>query len=280
MGATDSTVDTYDSKVGEAAVGNGGVLALLTLFIGYSALLVYAAMAFWPPVLPVATDPTVPPPATTTTFLGQSVTIAREQNLILLVGILGSLGGMAYVLRSFAKYVGQRRLRWSWVATYVASPFLGGVMATIVYILLRAGLIGGTGSIEGNTWGFAAVATLVGLFNMQTASKLKDVFEVLLASSDGGRKDRDQLEAASSEADAASNGNGKTAEAKAGNGSTAGDAAAELAVLATGMTDDSGGVGVTAGGAGDGAGVDPVASGSMANGNQSVDVDASSDDVG
>ena len=187
--------EEYDSHVGARAVSGSGVAVLTALFVGYSAVLVYAAMAFWPPALASNSDPTVLPPATTTTFFGQSITIAREQNLLLLVAILGSLGAMAYVLRSFSMYVGQRRLRWSWVAQYVATPFLGAVLATITYILLRAGLVGGSGSEEGNIWGFAAVATLVGLFNLQAASKLKDIFEVILAPSDDNRGTRDRLDA-------------------------------------------------------------------------------------
>jgi hypothetical protein len=201
MGPADS--DAYDSKVGVGGVSGIGVIALTAVFVGYALVLVYAAMAFWPPTLPLSSDPTAVPPATTTTFFGQTVTIAREQNLLLLVAVLGSLGAMAYVLRSFYMYVGQRRLRWSWVASYFTTPFLGAVMATIVYILLRAGLVGGSGTQEGNIWGFAAVATLVGLFNVQAASKLKDIFEVIFATREEDARDvRDKLDAPASSAGA------------------------------------------------------------------------------
>jgi hypothetical protein len=95
---------------------------------------------------------------------------------------------MGHVLRSFFKYVGERNLIWSWMPQYVLIPALGAILATISYILLRAGLIG-TGTAagqEGNIWGFAAVATLVGLFTSQAAAKLKDVFEIVLAPSKPG----------------------------------------------------------------------------------------------
>src|SRR5204862_6278234 len=155
--------------------------ALPAGFLLYTGLLLYAVMAFWPPALSPDLAANAAPPDSRATFFGATVVMTRDQNLLLLVAILGSLGAMAHVMRSFAMYVGQRKLYWSWVGLYVTTPFMGAVLATIAYILLRAGLVGGTGSQEGSTWGFAAIATLVGLFNAQATSKLEQIFEVILA---------------------------------------------------------------------------------------------------
>jgi hypothetical protein len=106
--------------------------------------------------------------------------LPREQNLLLIVAILGGLGAILHVLRSFFKYAGERGLLWSWIPSYFLIPFVGAVIAVITYVVLRAGLVGGTGSDEGNTWGFAAIASLVGLFSAQARSKLKDIFETIL----------------------------------------------------------------------------------------------------
>lgn len=178
----------------DTGIGRKGVSALwVTLsnlfFIAESLLLLYAAIVFWPATSsPVSTQTTTQVTETTVQFLGQPIAMTRDQNLLLIVAILGGLGAMGHVMRSFFRYVGERNLVWSWMAQYLLLPFIGAILATISYILLRAGLIGGgtVGGQEGNIWGFAAVAALVGLFTAQAAAKLKSVFEVVLAPSPPG----------------------------------------------------------------------------------------------
>lgn len=165
-----------DTGVGRRAVGGWSVLVLSAVLVVWALVLLYATLVFWPPAagengLPATSEPV---------FAGVKIALTREQNLLLLVAILGGLGAILHVLRSFFKYVGERGLFWSWVPSYFLIPFVGAVIAVITYVLLRAGLIGGTGSDEGNTWGFAAIASLVGLFSAQAVSKLKDVFETIL----------------------------------------------------------------------------------------------------
>jgi hypothetical protein len=169
--------ETIDTKVGRRAVGATSVVVLTIVFVVIAVALLYAAMAFWPPIPASGTPPT----SVTPRFLGTEIAMTLEQNLLLLAAVLGGLGAMGHVLRSYMRYVGERRLLWSWVPSYFMTPFIGAVLATVTYILLRAGLISGAGVEVGNVWGFAAVATLVGLFSAQAASKLKDVFETVFA---------------------------------------------------------------------------------------------------
>jgi hypothetical protein len=180
-----------DTGIGKRGVTGIWVIAISVLFVVETLVLLYAVMIFWPPTLALtATGQTSGiPPDTTAVFFGNTIVMTREQNLLLLMAVLGGLGAMGHVFRSFFKYVGERGLIWSWVPQYVLIPFVGAILATITYILLRAGLIGGssTGAVpEGNTWGFAAVATLVGLFSAQAAEKLKDVFEIVLSPAQKG----------------------------------------------------------------------------------------------
>lgn len=217
-----------DTRVGIGAVGSIGVVLLTGLLISSTLLLGSAVLEFWPPECPaagvLAPAPTATPaaslppatPSVTTapgeststsscpqgsefartefSFWGHSVTLNREQNLLMLVVLLGALGAMGHVLRSFFKYVGERKLVWSWVVSYLLTPFVGSIIAVLTYIILRAGLLGttGGGAVVGNTWGFAAVAALVGLFSAQAASKLKQVFETLFAPSEPGGESLDQ----------------------------------------------------------------------------------------
>ena len=166
-----------DTNVGKRAVSATWVVVLTIVFLALTMALLYAAMAFWPPIPATGTPPTNVTPL----FFGAQLAMTLEQNLLLLAAVLGGLGAMGHVLRSYVRYVGERRLLWSWVPSYFLIPIIGAVLATITYILLRAGLISGAGVEVGNVWGFAAVATLVGLFSAQAASKLKDIFETVFA---------------------------------------------------------------------------------------------------
>jgi len=161
-----------ETNVGKREVTTGWIITLSVVFAVASIALLAAGFALWVPA------------EGTADAVGDSMT--REQNLLVLVAVLGALGAMGYVLRSFSTYVGERKLVWSWVPSYFLVLFLGSIVATITYILLRAGLIGAAGDAEGNTWGFAAVATLVGFFNAQASSKLKDIFEAIFAKGASG----------------------------------------------------------------------------------------------
>jgi hypothetical protein len=163
-----------ETAVGEHNVSKEWIVGLSGIFIAATIGLLAAAFALWPPETGVAK-------------IAETWIPTREQNLLLLMAVLGGIGAMAYVLRSFSTYVGERKLVWSWVPAYILVVFLGAALATITYIVLRAGLIGANGAAEGNTWGFAAVAALVGLFNAQTASKLKEVFEAVFAQAQQGK---------------------------------------------------------------------------------------------
>ena len=181
MTSTSGKYSVQDSGVGANAVGYVGVIVFSVVFIALSLVQLYATVVLWPPELAedaATTDSTIK-------FLWWSFTITREQHFLLLVAVLGGLGAMAHVMRSFFKYVGERQLIWSWMVSYFVIPFLGAVVALITYIVLRAGLLGQS-TEEGNTWGFAAIAVLVGLFSAQATSKLKDIFETILTPANKG----------------------------------------------------------------------------------------------
>ena len=175
----------WDTGVGKGAVNGGWVAVLGIGFAGLSVLLLYAVLAFWPPT----PNPDVtPPPDYAPQFFSWQPTVSREQGLLLIVALAGGLGAMGHVLRSFSRYVGERHLVWSWVPSYLLTPLVGALFATITYILIRAGLITGSAATEGSAFGFVAVAALVGLFSAQAAAKLKDVFETIFAKVEAGKE--------------------------------------------------------------------------------------------
>ncbi len=94
---------------------------------------------------------------------------------------------MLHGLRSLAAYIGERFLFRSWIPYYALLPLVGGLLATIVYLVLRAGLLpGGTTSSQPDPYGIAAIGALVGLFSAQAAEKLKAVFETLFTKAETG----------------------------------------------------------------------------------------------
>jgi hypothetical protein len=162
-------------------VGWTATVIMTVLFGALSVFLIYAAVATWP----VTTAAGAVASQTTTTLLDReflfwkvSLDIARSYFIVVVLG--GAIGSMLYVMRSFTRYVGTRKLVWSWVPKYLLMPVQGAVLASITYIVLRAGLITGPVGTEGNPFGFASIAVLVGLFSEQAISKLKDAMETIL----------------------------------------------------------------------------------------------------
>jgi len=100
----------------------------------------------------------------------------------------GILGGTAHGLSSLMDFRGSRRLFSSWTLWYFCQPIMGGIMAVIFYIALRAGLVSNTGATNVlSPFGVAAMSTLVGLFTDSATTKLADVFRTLFSSTNKAR---------------------------------------------------------------------------------------------
>jgi hypothetical protein len=168
-----------------------GVIVLGLILLIMAVTLLYLLIGLWPP-----------PSGQTTLATNPPVTLDSERSYLLLVALAGATGAIVHVLRSFFAYAGERKLVWSWVPSYFLIPVVGALLGTLVYIVVRAGLIPG-GTDQANPFGFAAIAGLVGLFSGQAAAKLKDVFETLFAApekhSDHLDEDADDEEAEAEE---------------------------------------------------------------------------------
>ena len=81
------------------AVGRVGVIAFSVVFITLSLVQLYATVVLWPPELPEDTATT----DSSINFLWWSFALTREQHFLLLVAVLGGLGAIAHVMRSFFK---------------------------------------------------------------------------------------------------------------------------------------------------------------------------------
>jgi len=120
-------------------------------------------------------------------YLGFPIAYSLQRTTILIVLFSGALGGLVHALRSYFWYVGNRELKWSWVPMYLLLPFTGAMLGLVFYIVLVAGLFAGAPGSDGKLAGFAAIATLVGMFSTPAALKLQDIFETVFAKRQQGK---------------------------------------------------------------------------------------------
>ena len=148
---------------------------LLVLVVVLAGVALYGMWAFWPSEVGNSTKLVK---EKTVHFFGWEGTLSTEKLFFAAVAFAGALGGMAHSIRSFAVYVGNRELKWTWVPFYLLKPVLGALLGTLLYILLRAGLFSGSASTqEASPYGFAGIAALTGLFTDQAVEKLRKIAE-------------------------------------------------------------------------------------------------------
>jgi hypothetical protein len=142
-----------------------------------SMLSLYGLWRFWP-VPPPTTGPA--PVTAKFSYFNWHVTLTQDQQFFVVVALGGVIGSMLHGLRSLSKYIGERFLFRSWIPYYILLPLVGGLLATIVYLVLRGGLLpGATSSSQPDPYGVTAISALVGMFSAQAADKLQAVFEIL-----------------------------------------------------------------------------------------------------
>src|SRR5262249_8226091 len=125
--------------------------------------------------------PTPLPERTPIAVFGWNFEIWDEVRLLLIVILAGALGSLVHTVRSVYWYVGNRKLKWSWLAKYILQPFAGSALAVIFYVVVRGGFFSPQTTFENTSpFGFAALAALVGLFSEQAVLKLKKVAETVL----------------------------------------------------------------------------------------------------
>ena len=115
-----------------------------------------------------------------------------ERQLLVLIFFSGVLGSLLHCWQSLVAYIGNKSFKSSWALWYVARPVVGGLLAYVLYVVLRGGLVpaesAGPESI--NMYGFLAIVSLGGAFSSLAMERLKKVFETAFGvSSDDGNLD-------------------------------------------------------------------------------------------
>jgi hypothetical protein len=164
---------------GAGFIPRSGVI-VLTVFVILAALLVlYSLWSYWPATPPSGEEPADPQ---TVNFFAWKPAVNREELFFLVVALGGALGGFVHTLRSLSWYVGNRRLRWSWLPFNLTLPVVGALAGTVFYVVLRAGLFSSSTSVDAaSPFGFTAVALLAGLFSEQAMEKLRQLAAEIFA---------------------------------------------------------------------------------------------------
>lgn len=136
-----------------------------------------ATPAITPTVTPTITpSPTSQGSAEQKTNQPPACPISTKELLWLLM-LAGALGSTAHAFISLSAYVCNRELKQSWMLMYVLLPWRGAALAGVYCLIILGGFL--PQSVELPWPGLVAIATLVGLFSDQAASKLKVVAEAI-----------------------------------------------------------------------------------------------------
>ena len=110
--------------------------------------------------------------------------------LILLVIVLGALGAQIRCIRSLSWYVGNRKLKQSWIPTYLLSPLVGSMLALVFFLLVRGGLLAMNPDMKTPSQiGLAGASALVGMFSDEAALKFKAIAGAIFSNAEKGKDD-------------------------------------------------------------------------------------------
>lgn len=176
---------------GPDVMPKGQVLGFGIYLIVLNLALLYILLRIWP-------ETTASAPASRVALGGGlEFEVPLEIRYLLIVAVAGALGSYIHLATSFADYVGNRQLVWSWGWWYALRPFIGMALALLVYFLIRGGLVlpSGNGNVATlSPYGVAAIAGMAGMFSKQATDKLKEVFENLFRTQNPPER-RDELKA-------------------------------------------------------------------------------------
>lgn len=107
--------------------------------------------------------------------------------VLVVMMIIGALGSLIHVFRSFYWYVGNRTLKSSWLLMYILLPFSGAGLAVLFYLIVRGGVSSQAPTIPSSFDGYAAMAALVGMFSQEALLKLKQIAGAFFATAESGK---------------------------------------------------------------------------------------------
>ncbi|WP_205896491.1 hypothetical protein [Pseudomonas nitroreducens] len=122
-----------------------------------------------------------------------------DARLLVMVMVAGGLGSFVHIAKSFGDFVGNDRFMASWIWWYILKPFIGMILALMLYLVIRGGFltVGTTaaaddGVVNVNLYGLVGMACLAGMFAKQATDKLGELFDTLFRTRESDKR-RDGL---------------------------------------------------------------------------------------
>jgi hypothetical protein len=166
------TADAERAAVLDSAPSSTVIFASLAVALATVMGTLYTLWKFWPTTAILQSKSDVTP----VHFFWMTKHVSIEIRLFVVVALAGALGGLLHSTRSFAWYVGHSSLKYRWFAYYIGMVFIGAGLATIVYVVIRGGIVSGKAqSADINPYGFVAIGAIVGLFSEQALEMLRRV---------------------------------------------------------------------------------------------------------
>ena len=97
----------------------------------------------------------------------------------------GIIGASVHALTSVIDYIGNGKLTVSWVPFYVVRPFIGLLLALVLYFAIRGGFLTASSGTEVSPYGAVTLAAFAGMFSKQATDKLQEVFETMFRTQEG-----------------------------------------------------------------------------------------------
>jgi hypothetical protein len=121
-----------------------------------------------------ANDPPETPPE------GQGKRQVSTAWILAMFPLLGALGGILRLIGSLSIYIAENKLYRNWLPYYYLMPLDSALLATVVCLLVLAGILN-TGISAGSLLALYALAAFTGLFAKNAMRKLKDLADTLFA---------------------------------------------------------------------------------------------------
>lgn len=104
--------------------------------------------------------------------------LSYDLRMLALMFLVGAMGGALHGISSWVTFWGLQRVKVSWLPWTLLRPVTGGILAVLLYLTLRGGLLspaptGGAAEQPINLYGFAALCGLAGLFTHEVMVRLR-----------------------------------------------------------------------------------------------------------
>ena len=127
-------------------------------------------------------------------FLRKDIFISSDTNFLnILVGavLFGIIGSAAYSLRELHRRVARQELDLNRIVIYLTYPIIGGVVGSILYLILHAGMLAvGPDNTKFDPPLIYAVAAMAGFTQQHAVKYIQDTFAKILNTPDEGSDER------------------------------------------------------------------------------------------